>query len=876
MRRLATPRRIAALLLLAASPWAHTAPATSLTVGDGLREPLGFHESTPRFSWKLPATVKRQSAYRLEVTVDSNVWDSGWVTSDKSTFVPYDGGTLHSRDRVSWRVDYRDELGKEGGWSTPSRFELGLLTAVDWKARWIAPAGEPAPAVEAVGQLRRSFTVTKPVTRARLYATARGIFALRINEARVGDDVFANGFTAYAKRIDTLTYDVTALLRAGDNRIEGLLGAGWYGGRFPFETKKLGPYGRDIALLAQLEIAYDDGTTDTIASDGSWEGTLQGPIVSSSFYDGEIHDARRPSTDWKPVVADGTLGHAALTPKPFAPIRQVQTLAAKELTQPQPGRYVFDLGQNMVGRARIKLPVRKDQTITIRFAEMLNADGSLYTENYRSAKSADTYTAAQDGVIEWEPVFTFHGFRYVELSGFAPGQTPKKDWITGVVLSTDQPVTGSFTSSHAKLNQLQSNILWGWRGNSLDIPTDCPQRDERAGWTGDAQVFAPTALFNTASHAFWKSWLRSLRDDQDVDGVIPDIVPNANQKWRVHAPGWMDAATFIPWDVYVRTGDVTALDENYEMMAKLVGWYRSRSVNGLLPDMTGFGDWLQPLQQARKTPQDGMGDRRGDTPLPVLGAAFYARSAQILADSAQVLGRADDAQRYADEAAKVRAAFAKEFFDDTGKLRNAPETQTAYALAIEFDLLPAALRAKAGDHLARLVRDAGNHLRTGFLGTPHLASALDHTGHADLAAAVLFQETYPSWFYPINQGATTMWERWNSYTRADGFGDATMNSFNHYAYGAIGQWLYERVAGITPDPAQPGYRHFFVRPLFVAPLTRAQASLDSPFGKISSAWVRKGGKTVLTIDVPPNTTATVEFPDGRAPREVGPGHHEFD
>ncbi len=852
------------------------APAQSLTVGEGFVNPIGFHHATPTFSWKLPPDVKKQMAYHIEAKAEGKGWDSGWVESDQSTFVPYGGEPLASRQRVEWRVSFRDENGKDSGWSEPATLEVGLLSTKDWKAMWIRPAGETNLQRESVGCLRRSFPITKKVTRARLYVTARGLFELQLNGQQVGNDHFANGFTAYNKRLDTLTYDITSQLHPGENTLKGLLGTGWYAGRFPFNPKTRGPYGKDAALLVQMEITYADDSTETLVSDEKWEGTFEGPIITSSIYDGENYDARRQPTNWAPVLADADLGTAALTPKPFAPPRETHTLAVQKITEPQPGHYVFDLGQNMVGWARIKLPVEKDQTVTLHFAEMLKDDGTLYTENYRSAKSTDTYTAAQTGTIQWEPRFTFHGFRYVELSGLPAGVTPQKDWVTGVVLHSDLPTTGRFTSSHAKLNQLQSNITWGWRGNSMDIPTDCPQRDERMGWTGDAQVFCATAMFNTDAHAFWKSWLGSMRDEQDADGAIPDVIPTANAKFRERSPGWMDAATIIPWDVYVRTGDTGVLAENYAMMEKLVGWYRAQSVNGLLPKTKGYGDWLQPYPQVKAVRGDWMGDRRGDTPLPLLGAAFYARSARILADTARVLGRKEDAKRYGDEAAAVRSAFAKEYFDANGKLQNAPETQTAYVLAIAFGLLPADLKAKAGNHLTRLVGEAGGHLRTGFLGTPYLAAALDQTGHAEVATGLLFQESYPSWFYPINQGATTMWERWNSYTRDKGFGDVEMNSFNHYAYGAIGQWMYERVAGLAPDPAHPGYKHFFVRPFIAVQLDSARAELETPYGKAASGWAKHGGKVTLDVTVPPNTTATIEFPNDGKLQTVSAGIHHFE
>lgn len=874
------PLRLSALsLVLSALPAFSSVPppAISLTVGEGFVNPLGYYDASPRFSWKLPATAQRQTAYRVRAFTASGIaWDSGWIRSDRSTFVPYGGSPLVSSERLTWQVDYRDKAGAESGWSAPATCDLGLLSSADWSAHWIRPAGELPPATEPVATLRRVFTVGKPVARARLYATARGLFEFALNSRRVSDDHFANGFTSYRKRIDTIAYDVTAQLRTGENTLEGLLGTGWYAGRFPFETKHYGPYGRDIALLAQLEITYTDGTTETIVSDDHWESSFDGPVVSSSLYDGETYDARRQPTGWTPVVVEPDLGSATLTPKPFSPVRATSVLATRSITEPEPGHYVFDLGQNMVGWARIRLPLKAGETVTVRCAEMLNDDGTLYTAAYRTARSTDSYTAASDGIIEWEPHFTYHGFRYIELSGLPVGTEPETGWVTGVVLHSDLPETGVFSSSDATLNQLQSNIAWGWRGNSLDVPTDCPQRDERLGWTGDAQVFCATSMFLTDAHAFWKSWLRSMRDDQYPDGAIPAFIPTALSKWEIRSPGWMDAGTIVPWAVYVRTGDVELLEENYAMMGRQVAWYRSQSVDGLLPGIRGFGDWLQPYTQAQATKEDNMGDRRGDTPFPLIGAAYYAHSAQIVADTARVLGRPEDAARYDAEAATVRAAFTAAYFDAAGKLTTPVETQTGYALAIAFDLLPEPLRAPAGENLVRLVRAAGGHLRTGFIGTPLLAPALERTGHADVAAELLFRRTYPSWFFSIDQGATTIWERWNSYTRADGFGDVAMNSFNHYAYGAIGQWLYERVAGLAPDPAHPGYKHFFVRPLVIRQLTWASAKLETPYGNASSRWEKAPGKVVLDIVVPPNTTATVEFPDGRPPETIDAGAHRYE
>jgi alpha-L-rhamnosidase len=382
-------------------------------------------------------------------------------------------------------------------------------------------------------------------------------------------------------------------------------------------------------------------------------------------------------------------------------------------------------------------------------------------------------------------------------------------------------------------------------------------------------------MFLTDGLAFWRSWLASMRLDQDDNGIIPSIIPAANVTWRGRSPGWMDAAVVIPWEVYVRTGDTTVLAENLEMMEKLVGWYREQAVDGLQTNIKGFGDWLQPHPQNTETRNGHIGGLRGDTPFAVLGTAYHARSTALLARAARVLGHDDKADRYDAEAAAIRAAFTAAYFDTEGRLQSVPETQTAYALAIAFDLLPAELRGAAGEHLARLVREAGHHLRTGFLGTPVLAAALDRTGHADLAAELVFKESYPSWFYSINQGATTMWERWNSYTHEDGFGDVAMNSFNHYAYGAIGQWMYERIAGLAPDPTNPGYKHLLVRPLIVPQLDSAEAEFETPFGRAASGWVREEGNITVSVTIPSNTTASIHLPGDDHAKTFAAGTHRF-
>ncbi|MFC1761216.1 family 78 glycoside hydrolase catalytic domain [Planctomycetota bacterium] len=727
---------------------------------------------------------------------------------------------------------------------------------------------------EKVAWLRREFPVSGNVERARLYVTAHGLVEVHLNGKRVRQDAFAPRWTSYANRIDTLTYDVTQKLKKGKNACGALLGTGWYAGRLRLGvTNEKNIFGQHPEMLLQLEIVYRDGRTETLVSDGSWRATRDGPILSSSLYDGETYDARKemPGWDkvgfndeqWGAVKVSTDLGSAQLVPKPFAPVRAIEELPTKKITEPQRGRFVFDFGQNMVGWPVLNIPVKKEKTVTLRVAEILNPDGTMYTRNYRTAKTIDFYTPAKTGTISWKPTFTFHGFRYVELSGLPEGVKPKADWVTGVVLHSDLPRIGTFESSHKKLNQLYSNIVWGQRGNFLDIPTDCPQRDERLGWTGDAQVFAPTAMLNYDCIAFFKSWLSSMRDDQFDNGQLPHVIPDMTG--RGGSPGWMDAATIIPWDVYVASGDRAVLAENYEMMEKLVAWYRNRANNGLFTKMGGYGDWRQPYTE----------EPTGDTPKELIGTAFYANSVQILADSAKVLGRKADAAKYGAEAEAVKAAYTKNYFDADGKLKNAPETQTGYLLSIGFNLIPENMQQKAAVHLVERIDAADGHLRTGFLGTPFIAQVLDDMGYSGLAYSVLFKETYHSWFFSINQGATTQWERWNGYSHKDGFIGGS-NSLNHYAYGAIGEWLVERVAGLALDPAHPGYKHFLVKPVIGGPLTSAQAEIETTYGKASSSWKKEGGKLVLEVTVLPITTATILFSKDRKSETVAAGKHRFE
>ncbi len=845
-----------------------------LTVSEGFLNPIGFYSAKPSFSWKLPAGIKAQSAYSITMASSpdllpnkADLWESGKVVSDQTLFVKYQGKALESRDKVYWKVKFWDESGGESEWSETANFELGLLNNRDWKGNWISIPAEELKEKDERGSLlfrpqylRKEIEVDAEIISARLYITAKGVYEAFINGEKVGTDIMPPGWTPVAKSISTLTYDVTGLLNKGQNTIGAVVAEGWHSGRINLrETLKTAEH--TPRLLCQLEIETKNGTK-TIVSDGSWKVTQNGPIRISKIYDGETYDANYELGDWskndyndsiwlnvaEQQIADSIL----LLPKRYEGVKDKSLLTVKSIIKTEKGKPIFDFGQNNVGVPLVKVPMKKGDTLRIRFAEMLDKDGTLYTDNYRSALSTDYYVAAKDGEIEWRPAFTFHGYRYIELSGFAPGTTPEKDWVNAIVQYSDFEMNGNFSSSHEKLNQLQSNIVWGLKSNFFDIPTDCPQRDERLGWTGDAQVIAPTSIYNAGMYAFWAGWLQSVRQEQYANGGIPFVVPN-NLNTNASS-GWGDASVIVPWELYFRTGDIKVLEENYEMMKGWLGYYASKA-EGHIPKMFSFGDWLQPFPQVN---DDAGRMRRGDTPADFVSTAYYARAIELTIKSAKVLNKKEDAKRLENLHKEVKSAFENAFFNDDGRVKFEIETQTEYLMALAFDLLSEEKEQQAIKHLKRIIADCDNHLRTGFLGTPLLPLVLDELGEFDLMYTILFQETYPSWFYSINQGATTMWERWDSYTHKDGFHKDGMNSFNHYAYGAIGQWMYERIAGIKPLKA--GYKEILIAPIPGGPLTSAQASYKSPYGEISSVWKVENGVFELNATVPPNTTAKIVIP----------------
>ena len=834
--------------------------------------PLGIDVLQPRLSWQIQSDQRgtRQTAYQIlaaptEAGLDIGsglLWDSGKIESDQSIHVPYRGSMLVSGQRVYWKVRVWDEAGK-GFESASAWWEIGLLERTDWKAQWIgAPFwGGPRTSSPAL-YLRKEFGLPKPFVSARLYATAIGLYECHVNSVRVGDAILTPGWTDYFKRIQYQVYDVTELLRSGANAFGAILGDGWGVGHIAWLGRR--HYAEHPQLLAQIVVTYVDGSQEFIGTDKNWRAT-QGPILEADMLMGESYDARRELIDWsKPGYEDASWWPveiladqgAALVATNGPVVQRQETLrpvSIHKIPASQP-RWVFDLGQNMVGWVRLAVRGEEGTTITIRYAEALNPNGTLYTANLRTARSTDHYTLRGGEEEIWEPRFTFHGFRYVELAGFP--DHPTKNTLTGIVIHSEMPQIGVFECSDPLINQLQHNIVWSQKGNFIDIPTDCPQRDERLGWTGDAQAFIRTAVFNRGVAGFFTKWARDLEDAQSPEGPYPLVAPNL-PTWTIGVdggPAWADAGVICPWTIYQCYGDIRLLEERYASMQRFVDFLSQTSQAGLrcypdYPGQRGHGDWLA---------LDGSDGREGGTSKELIGTAFFAYSSGLLARIALILDRSEDALRYEALFKEAREAFIKRFVHADGTIEGG--TQTSYVLALEFDLLPNELRPLAAAELVQNIQDREDHLSTGFVGTPYINWVLSKMDYLDVAYALLKQTTWPSWLYSVTQGGTTIWERWDGWTQEKGFQDPKMNSFNHYAYGAIGAWMYAVIGGIDLDPEQPGYKHIVMHPCPGGGLTYATAQLDSMYGTIRSAWTQEKGRFNWDIIVPANTTATIYIP----------------
>lgn len=723
---------------------------------------------------------------------------------------------------------------------------LGANGAAPWgpvKAEITAKTYLPAT------YLRKEFILTRQPSRAVLYSTALGHVEPHLNGERVDDSYFSPGWTDYRKRLYYRSYDVTSRIRTGANALGAILGDGWFRGNISVLGQNR--HGTKTRFRGQLHLFYEDGNSEVIASDGSWKAST-GPILEADMFAGESYDARleqdgwdKPGHDdksWQAVAKGAEFEPAAIEPYPMPPVRSTEELPATRVTQRPGGAQLFDLGQNFSGWVRLKVTAPAGTEIRLRFGEMLQPDGNLYVENLRSARATDHYICKGGGEEIWEPRFTFHGFRYAEIGGLP--SPPAKDTLTGIVIGSDIKRSGAFECSDPLVNAIYRNTMWGQRSNYLEVPTDCPQRDERMGWTGDTQVFAQTAAYNMDVDAFLTKWTQDVVDAQNPAGGFPAMAPVYHDMW---SPGWADAGVIVPWTLNRMYGDSRAAEKHYAAMQKHLDFYRSKAPNDIGPD-EGFGDWL------------AVG---GDTPKALLGTAYHAHSNRLMADLAGTLGKKEDAARYRQRFGEIREAFRKEYIRPDGKIGN--DTQTGYLAALKFDLLTEEERIAAAKHLVAAIAARDGHLGTGFLGVNLLLPVLSDIGRHDLAYALIQKKSYPSWGYSVEQGATTIWERWNSYTLESGFGDVGMNSFNHYAYGACVEWLYQTVLGITP--LEPGFGRISIAPVPGGGMSHAAGHYDSIRGRISSGWKIDAGKLALEVTIPANTTAEVSLP-AKDPKHV--------
>ncbi len=924
-----------ALLALAAGASAALTPANLRT--EWLPNPAGIDETKPRLSWRVEEsdaaiTGQRQTAFRIVAASsaaaltkgEGDLWDSGKVAGDETLNIEYGGKALASGEAVFWKVRVWDKDGAESPWSAAGEWSMGLLKPEDWKAQWISFKDE-APLHSDRSKLflpparhyRKDFNLKQPVKRAMLYVSALGIAEPHLNGERVGDAYFEPGWADYHQRVYYRAHDVTKLVREGANCVGAVVADGWYSGYVGYALlvgygpNKAGRaiYGKTPALLAQLDVEYADGSREIVGTDATWQTSGDGPVREADLIMGENYDARRSSAlwsrerttidqddawKWQPAIRaeeNGSVKAKFSQPgvenevelgfqKPnklaayTAPaIRVTQELPAKKISEPSPGVFVFDFGQNFAGNVRLKVKGAAGTKLTLRYGEMLHPDGRLMTENLRKARATDFYTLRGGAEEVWTPRFTYHGFQYCEVSGLT--ERPPLEMLTGLVLHNDTALSSKFECSDPVMTQFWKNTVWTQRANFIEIPTDCPQRDERLGWMGDAQIYARTASYNADVAAFFTKWTDDVQESQRDSGAYPDYAPYPfahGAPGATHGTAWTDAGIIVPYTMWKVYGDTRLVARHWDSMVKFMEW-RAKSD----PKMQGvkigntWGDWLNVNE---------------DTPIEYIDLCYYRLSASLMRVMADALGKVQERDAYGRLGDELRASFRAKYLKADGSL--AVDTQTAHVLALENRLMdePAESAAVAARLAAKIAKN-DFRMATGFLGTKPLLFSLSANGQNDLACRLFQSRKFPSWGYEVEQGATSVWERWDSFTKEHGFNGATgknnaaMNSFSHYSFGAVMQWGFQTLAGIDSDG--PGFKRIVIHPYIPTagsnpdgkPIEWVRASYDHPRGVIASEWKREGGKVLLDVTVPANTSASVVLPSGKV-ADVGAGRYHFE
>ncbi len=859
-----------------------------------LVNPLGIDVLNPRLSWIVQSDERDQIQTAYQIIVSSSedlieeekgdLWDTGKVSSDQTCHIKYNGKALEPQMYCYWKVKVWDKGDQPSKWSIIYFWSMGLLKPADWSAKWIGEPFKKRPNLirrrikkksSPCPLLRKEFQIEKKIRQANVYVTALGEYELRINGKKVGDRFFTPEWTDYYQRIQYQTYDVSTLIIEGINVIGAILADGWYSGHLgPGGIYYHSHYGVNRVLMLKLNIEFSDGTYEQIVSDSSWKIFYDGPIRQADHFMGEIYNAQKEQngwdnagfddTEWSEVSIDNSIKGkiVAQINEPIRIIEEIRPISVKLLKNKV---HIFDLGQNIAGFCKIKLSCRNEKlvsTIKLRHGEMLNDDGSVYTTNLRRATAIDTYVISNKDEKTYHPHFTYHGFQYIQVEGLE--FEPSIDTLVGCAISSDTKLSGSFECSEPSLNKLWKNILWTQRDNTISVPTDCPQRDERMGWMGDVLIFSQTSIFNMDMAAFYSKWIKDIRDMQTKDGFYPNFAPYPYNRSHaipfaklLPAPAWADCGITLPWDLYLNYADKKILMDHYESAKFYVNYLHSKNPNLIWKkgrSLFNPNDWLN----GDKIKADDYPKKGAEIPQDVFATAFFAHSTELLSKMANVLQLIKDYEFYRNLSQKIKQKFVEEFVDSEGKIKG--DTQAGYAIALKFNLLPKDLRNIAINHLKKAIEKYDNRISTGFITTIMMMLELIRNSEIELANKLLLSDRFPSWIYMINQGATTMWERWDAYVKGRGFQSRFMNSFNHYAYGAIGEFLYKIILGINLDDREPGYKHIIIKPILTGSLNWVKGYYNSIHGRIEVEWKKEKEGYEIAISIPTNTTATVYLP----------------